>query len=527
MNGNPVKSFLTQLRKRKVIRVGIAYVIVGWVMMQVGEVTFEALALPPWTLTLLIVIVLLGFPIALVLAWAFEVTPEGIRKDSAGEAVEPQEEIAPPALDQSAPSIAVLPFDDMSERGDQAYFCEGIAEEILNALCKVANLRVASRMTAFCFGSKSADVREIGRKLNVQTVLEGSVRKAGDQLRITAQLVKTADGYHLWSRQYDRRLEDLFEIQKEIADSIASALSVTLKRKTPSEVQKVDARAYDLFLRGLSFFGKQNIQDTVYARQMFMRALEVDPDFGRAWAGLAYTYGFEYLYFNATGVNREEALRTSQKALALAPDLAESHVAAGIAKCMVQDYAQAEAEFEKAVELDPENFDAWYFFARDKVHEGDLERAVKLFERASQVRPEDYQSVLLQSQLWHSLGDPKRERDAARRGIERARLVLELNPDDNRAYNIGAFALLRLGEREEAEKWMMESVARAPMDSIVHYNAACFYSLAGEVEKSLDCLENCHLKVGNLNREWLLHDSDLDNVREHPRFEKILAFFPD
>jgi len=524
MNGNPLKRFLAQLRKRKVIRVGIVYVLVGWVLMQVGEVTFEALGLPPWALTLLIVIVLLGFPIALVLAWAFEVTPEGIRKDSAGAAGAADR--APPEFDRHAPSIAVLPFDDMSEQGDQGYFCDGIAEEILNALCKVANLRVAARVTSFRFRGRQADVAEIGRKLQVQTVLEGSVRKSGDRLRITAQLVKTADGYHLWSRQFDRRLQDVFEIQGEIADSIANALSVTLRRKTPSEQQKVDARAYDLFLRGLSFFGKQDIQDTIYARQMFQRALEADPEFGRAWAGLAYTYGFEYLYFNATDVNREEALRTSRKALELAPDLAESHVSAGIANCMVQDFEQAEAEFEKAVELDPENFDAWYFYARDKVHEGELERAVKLFERAAQVRPEDYQSVLLQSQLWHSLGNQRRELESARRGIERARAVLELNPDDNRAYNMGAFALLRLGEREEAEAWMKMSVTKAPMDSVVQYNAACFYSLDGQVEKALDCLENCHLKIGNLNREWLLHDSDLDNVREHPRFADILAMFP-
>jgi TolB-like protein/Flp pilus assembly protein TadD len=525
MNEKPGKSFWQQLKERKVIRVGIVYVVVGWIMMQVGEVTFEALTLPPWALTLLIVIVMLGFPIALALAWAFEVTPEGIRKDSVGLAAEADD--GPPKLDQAAPSIAVLPFDDMSERGDQGYFCEGIAEEILNALCKVANLRVAARVTSFRFGGKNADVREIGRKLKVQTVLEGSVRKSGDQLRITAQLVKAEDGYHLWSRQYDRRLEDIFEIQAEIADSIANALSVTLKRKTPSEQQPVDPRAYDLFLRGQSFFAKQNVEDTVYARQMFMRALEVDPEFGRAWAGLAYTYGFEYLYFNATDVNREEALRTSERALELAPDLAEAHVSAGIAHCMVQDYVQAEKEFEKAIELDPESFDAWYFFARNKVHEGDVRRAVKLFERASQVRPEDYQSVVLQSQLWHSLGDRKRETESARRGIERARVVLELNPDDNRAYNVGAFALLRLGEWEEAQKWMKASVQRAPKDSIVHYNAACFYSLSGDVEKSLDYLENCYLKVGNLNREWLLHDSDLDNVRDHPRFAKILALFPD
>jgi adenylate cyclase len=525
MNAKPIKRFFTQLRKRKVIRVAGAYILVGWLMMQVGEVTFEALGLPDWALTLLIVIVSLGFPIALVLAWAFEVTPEGIRKDSAS--AESTERPSPPPFDRAAPSIAVLPFDDMSEHGDQAYFCEGIAEEILNALCRVANLRVASRVTAFRFGGKSADVQEIGRRLQVQTVLEGSVRKAGDQLRISAQLVKTADGYHLWSRQYDRGLEDVFEIQAEIADSIASALSVTLKRRTPSEQQPVDPKAYDLFLRGSCFFGRHSVENNIYARQMFQRAVEVDPEFGRGWAGLSYTYGFEDMYFNATDVNRDEALRTSQKALELAPDLAESHISAGIAHCMVKDYAAAETAFDKAVEIDPENFDAWYFYARSKVHEGDLQRALDLFERAAQVRPEDYQSVLLQPQIYHSMGKYKQEREAARRGIERARAMLELNPDDNRAYNMGAFALLRLGQRDEGMKWMEASLSKAPRDSIVIYNAACFYALADEVDKSLDCLENCYFRVGGLNREWLVHDSDLDNVRDHPRFAKLLAHFPE
>jgi TolB-like protein/Flp pilus assembly protein TadD len=506
-----------------VIRVGIVYVLVGWVLMQIGEVTFEALGLPDWALSLLIVIVLLGFPIALVLAWAFELTPEGIRKDSAGQDAGPAG--TAPELDRKAPSIAVLPFEDMSEQGDQAYFCEGISEEILNSLCKIANLRVASRVTAFRFSGKGADVQEIGRKLRVQTVLEGSVRKSGDRLRITAQLVKTADGYHLWSRQYDRGLEDIFDIQAEIADSIANALSVTLKRKSAAMQRNVDPKAYDFFLRGLSYFARHSVQDTVYARQMFNRALEVDPEFGRAWAGLGYTYGFEYMYFNAADVSREEALRTSLKALELAPDLSESHVSAGIAHCMLKDYAKAESQFETAVELDPESFDAWYFYGRSKVHEGDLKRALKLFDRASKVRPEDCQSVLLQSQLYHSLGDTGKEMDSARRGIERARAILDLNPDDNRALNIGAFALLRLGETEEAERWMQASIDKAPMDSIVHYNAACFYALAGEVEKSIDCLEHCYLKVGNLNREWLEHDSDLDNIRGHPRFTGILASF--
>ncbi|NNK31574.1 MAG: hypothetical protein HKP02_00530, partial [Xanthomonadales bacterium] len=430
------RNFYRQLKQRKVIRVGVVYLVVGWLMMQVGEVTFEALGLPEWALTLLIVIVLLGFPIALVLAWALELTPEGIRKDSAGEVA--VTEAAPPELDTSAPSIAVLPFQDMSELGDQGYFCEGIAEEILNALVRVENLRVTSRMTAFRFGGHDADVRDLGRKLNVQTVLEGSVRKSGDHLRITAQLVKTADGYHLWSRQYDRGLEDIFQIQEEIADSIAGALKVTLRQRSASERRPVDPKVYDLFLRGLSYFAKSNIEDLIYARQMFGRALEIDPDYGRAWAGLAYTYGFEYMYFNATDVNREEALRTSRKALELAPDLAESQVSSGIAHCMTGGYREADLAFDKATALDPGNYDAWYFHGRSKVHEGDYEKALELFQRASEVRPEDYQSVMLQPQIYHSLGDREGEMASARIGIERARAALELNPDDKRARNLGA-----------------------------------------------------------------------------------------
>jgi TolB-like protein/thioredoxin-like negative regulator of GroEL len=525
MSEKPGKNFLVQLKERKVIRVAIAYIIVAWIVMQVGEVTFEALILPPWALSFLIAIILLGFPLALVLAWAFELTPDGIRKDSAGIVAE-LENGTDTGPDRAAPSIAVLPFDDMSEKGDQGYFCEGIAEEILNALCKIPRLRVASRIMAFQFGGKNADVKEIGKALKVRSILEGSVRKSGDLLRITVQLVKTSDGYHLWSRQYDRRLEDIFEVQEEIANSIASALSVTLKRKNVSERKPVDPKAYDFFLRGQSYFARQTKEDTVYARKMFKHALEADPEFGRAWAGLAYTYGFEYMYFTATDVNREEARRTSMIALELAPDLAESHVSAGIAHCMLQEYQSSEAQFEKAIELDPKSFDAWYFFAREKVHEGEVERALKLFQRASEVRPEDYQSVLLQAQLYMSLGDEKRAIEVSRRGVERARAVLELNPDDNRALNMGAFGLLRLGEHDEAGEWMNASLKNAPKDAIIHYNAACFYALAGNIEKAMDCLEECMFKVGNLNREWLLHDSDLNGIRDHPRFAKLMAAIP-
>lgn len=519
------KGFFTQLKERKVIRVAVTYLFVGFLVLQVGDAAFEALLLPEWAGSLVVVLLFLGFPIALVLAWAYELTPEGIRPDPAGMGLHAAGDAA--GSEAAPPSIAVLPFDDMSEGQDQAYFCEGIAEEILNALCKVENLRVASRMASFQFGGKSADMKEIGAKLGVRSVLEGSVRKSGDQLRITAQLVDTHNGYHLWSRQFDRTTEGVFEIQQEIAECIANTLSLTLKRQRDPDAAPVDPRAYDLFLRGLGYFARHTTQDNVYARQMFDQAIRIAPEFGRAWAGLAYTYGFEYMYFNATDINLDEARRTSARALELDPDLAEAHVAAGIAHCMSQDYERADQEFERAIELDPKNFEAWYFFGRCKVHEGDVERAIQLFERSSKVRPEDYQSLLLQAQLYVSLKQEDKAMEVTRRGMERVRAVLELNPDDNRAWNLGAFALLRLGHREEALRWIQTSIDKAPMDSIVQYNAACFYALAGEQDKALDCLQNCLIKVGNISREWLEHDSDLDGLRSHPRFEKIIRMFPD
>ena len=228
----------------------------------------------------------------------------------------------------------------------------------------------------------------------------------------------------------------IFEIQREIADATASALSVSLKRPGTTVQQKVDPKAYDFFLRGLGYFGKHTQQNNLHARQMFQQAIEIEPEFGRAWAGLAYTHGFEYMYFNAADASLEEARYTSRRALELAPDLAESYVSVGIECCMSKRYKDADAAFERAIQLDSKNYEAWYLFGRSKVHEGDLKRALKLFERASRVRPEDHQSVLLQAQLYTSLGQEKRAIEVTRKGIERVRAVLELNPDDNRALNM-------------------------------------------------------------------------------------------
>ena len=524
MNELRSKGLWSQLKKRKVLKVALVYIIVAGIVLLIGELVLENFGVTTWSLPFATGIVLLGFLIALMLSWVYEISPRGARRDSAGHIESNTDDESD---EQGTPSIAVLPFADVSEQGKQGYFCYGIAEEILNALGRYTRLRVASRVMAFQFGSKRADFEEIGKKLKVQTVLAGSVDKSGGQLRIKVQLVNTGAGAVLWSGEYNRHLEDVFDIHDDIVNSVCSTLGVALDSDYNVIRHQVDPKAYDFFLRGLSYFAKHTTLDNVYARQMFKRAIEIEPEYGRAWSSVAYSHGIEYMYFNATNVNLAEAARTSERALELAPNLTSSHISSGIVCCMNQDYRKAETEFEKAIRLNPKKYEAWYFFGRTKVHEGDLERALKLFERASRVRPEDFQSVLLQAQLYTSLNKKGKALEVTREGIRRVRVVLELNPDDNRALNMGAFALQRLGQVEEAKHWMLASMESAPMDSIIQYNGACFFSQAGEVEHALDCLENCLIKVGNISRDWLEHDSDMDNIRNQPRYKEIIKTFPE
>jgi len=423
-------------------------------------------------------------------------------------------------------SVAVLPFADRIGKSNQAHFCAGVAEEILNTLARIPGLRVVPRVASCNFSSKD-DVVRAGLMLGADSVLSGWIRRTAGRLQLKAFLHDTRNGQEIWSQRFDRTVQDIMEIQQVITGAVTRKLGLILTDAALDGQLPVQPRAYDFFLRGLSYFSRHTTQDIVYARQMLKQAIEIEPGYGRAWAGVAYTHGFEYMYFNASNVNLAEVRRTSAKALKLAPKLAQAHVASGIANCMRHNYRKTEKEFVKAIKLDPGNFQAWYFFGRAKVHEGDTPRALKLFDCASKVRPEDYQSVLLQTQLYISQGREDKAIEVTREGIKRARATLAINPNDNRALNLGAFALLRLGELDEAGKWMSRSLESAPMDSIIQYNGACFYSLAGEVEQALDCLENCLIKVGNINREWVVHDSDIDNIRSHPRYEEIISNFPD
>jgi TolB-like protein/Tfp pilus assembly protein PilF len=514
------------MKRRKVIRVGMFYSIGGWVLLQIGEVTFEPLELPAWAMRSLIYTVVAGFPLVLVLAWFFDLTRHGLKRNPFDlKALAGNHDGFQPAMAiDSGPSIAVLPFTDMSEAQDQGYFCEGVAEAILNALTRVKNLQVASRTSSFRFKNKSGDIRDIGRQLSVSTVLEGSVQKSNGQLRITAQLINVRNGYHLWSKQFDAEVKDIFEIQDEIAKSIAEAKALGLSEQEQSVIKTAptgNVRAYEYYLRGRQFFHRLRGSDMVYARQMFDQALEIDPDFALAWAGRADCFAFVEMYVETTGENRIEATRSSERALKLDSTCAEPHASRGLAYLVNEQYDEAIEEFETAICLNPNLFEPYYYYARASFHQGELQKAAGLFARASEVNPEDYQSRILRSHVLAGLDQVEQSKKVATEAITVIEKHLKWNPDDARAFYLGAGSLKQLGEHDRAERWIGRALTIDPTDSVVLYNVGCFYALDGQVIKALNCLESA-VSHGAVSRSWMEHDHDLASLREEPRFQRLL-----
>lgn len=422
-------------------------------------------------------------------------------------------------------SIAVLPFADMSEAKDQGYFCDGVAEEILNVLTRVSGLRVASRTSSFLLRSAGLDSRAIGDRLGVRAILDGSVRKAGARLRVTVELVDAASGFQLWSQRFDRQIEDVFAIQDEIAQHVVQALEVRLsprERRALRQVATDDVRAYDFYLRGRQYYDHFDRRGIEFALQMFRRAIEIDATYALAYAGSADCCAYLYLNVDRREAHRDCALAGSRQALELDPELAEAHASHAVALSLHERRDEAKKHYETAIRLNPRLFEAYYFYARDLFTQGEVEKAAEMYERASEVRPEDYQAPLLVAQIYDDLGLADEARSARRRGIACAESRLDLRPDDVRALYMGGNGLVALGERERGLAWTQRALDLAPEDTMLLYNAACIFSLAGDSESSLDCLEKA-MRLGFAHRQWIERDSNLDSLRQHPRYRALMA----
>ncbi len=445
------------------------------------------------------------------------------RFQTMAEVVEALRRVASPA---AAPqkSLAVLYFENLSRSEEDEYFRDGITEDIIVELSKIQGLKVFPRAAVLGFRDKPMTAPQVGQQLNATHVLSGSLRRAGNRLRITAQLVEARTGHSAWAERYDRQLEDVFAIQDEIAQSIARAMQLMLTEKEKRDIKKAptaDVQAYDYYLRGRQYFHQFRKKGFDFARQMFARAIVIDPNYSRAYAGVSDCCAFLYMYYESSEANLKEADAASRKAVELAPDSAEAHASRGLAVSLKKQYDQAMLEFETAIRLDPKLFEAHYFYARARFAEGNLEEAARLFQQASGVNPDDYQAPYLEGGCLAGLNRPTEAGVAYRRALRIIDKHLEMNPDDARALYFGAGALCQLGEKARSVEWAERAMTVDPYDSSVLYNVACVYALLHEVEKGIDCLERS-ITSGMGQREWIEHDPDLDSLRKHPRFQALL-----
>jgi len=591
------KSFFAELKRRNVYKVAVAYAVVAWLLIQAASIFFPAFDAPPWVMKIFIIVIILGFPVALIFSWAFEITPEGIKLESeiepnksikrgtgrkiiavtialavvaAGlfvyQLVRSKSTITPRSASvqlrrdgqseaaTAAPnkSIAVLPFVNMSADKNDEYLSDGMTEELINVLAKVPGLCVPGRTSCFAFkGKNEQDIfRKVGDELHVGTVLEGSVRKAGEKLRVTAQLINVSDGYHLWSKDYDGDVKDILNFQSNVAEQVVQALQVQLGTEAARALSKKpteNAEAYRLYLLGRYHFAKFTRAGWTNAIHYFEQALQIDPAYTLAYCGLADTYGWAG---GQTLPGREawaKEMEFARKALALDPNLAEAHLSMGTALYSVLGPHASKKELDRAVELNPNLALAYDQYGWTFAEIGRFDDAIAAEKKALELDP---LNTFLNTNLAFFLYWARRYEEAT----AQIRKTLELDPNNAFAHSILGWCLIGKGNKTEARAefqrattlddlpWYVSSLGyacavsgdRAKAEQILQdleelskqryvspANRAAVYLGLGEKEKALDWLEKAYEDRDPIFW-WIDGDQLYDSVRNEPRFQALV-----
>jgi TolB-like protein/tetratricopeptide (TPR) repeat protein len=421
-----------------------------------------------------------------------------------------------------AAAIAVLPLANASGDPDKEYFSEGLSEHLRGALIGVRALRVVSRGEAAALQEKAP--ADLGKELGVGWMMDGSVTRLGGRLRLSVRLQSTGDGTIAWSAQIDRKYDEVLTVLREVTDRVLTTLAVTPRPEERTALDTVitgDVRAFEPYLRArhLSTWIRHSSQDL--AVQLFGDAIAADATFALAYAGLALAHASLFTYWVSSEGNLRAADAGSARAVELAPQLAETHVARGVALSLNRQHDAAEREFQAALDLRPHLFAAHYHYARHCRTLGRFADSATWFESACLLRPEDYSAPALLASVYVSLGQPQQSTAAQRRALAAAERRLKLVPDDERALYLGAGCLATLGQPAKAREWAKRAVAMEPDDSAVLYNIACVYAQLGLKDSAIDCLGQA-IKAGFGHWEWIEHDSDLDALRDHPRFKAVM-----
>jgi TolB-like protein/Flp pilus assembly protein TadD len=501
-----MSGFFEEMKRRKVYRVAAAYIIVAGFIIQIGSAVFPAWELPNWTLRFVVVLLLVGFPLALILAWAYDVTPQGIRVTpgahrrrnvimliatgviiSAGAGFFLLPRASPRKIDKS---IAVLPFQNLSDEKENAYFADGMQDDILTNLSKIGNLKVISRMSVMSYrGDGARNAREIGKALGVATLLEGSVRRIGNRVRVNVQLINANNDEHIWAEDYDRDLTDVFAIQTDLAQKIAAALQAKL---SPNEKARLDKRptqnpqAYLLFMQAHDYANQKDMfRDTSSkAVPLFEEAIKLDPNFALAFAGLSRTESWLYHSSDPAPVRREKARLNANEALRLQPDLPEGHLALGYSYYYGErDYERALAEFEIAKRGLPNEAQAYMAIGAIQRRQGKWTESTANLEKAATLDPKN--TKILTNLIFSYVA--LRNFEAADKALDR---VIDVAPQSLQAFGLkGYLAVEWKGDLSFAEKQFSSVPPETDPDGLMTWARAWILTLQRKFSDALQALE--------------------------------------
>ncbi len=421
---------------------------------------------------------------------------------------------------EKAKSVAVLYFENLSSDKESDYFCAGMTEDIITDLSKIKELKVVSRTDMLPFRNKEISTQRIGEALNVNYILEGSVRKAGEKVRISAQLIDVNNGFHLWADRFDRQLEDIFNLQNEVSRNIAEALQIMLTASEKEALEKKptdDLKAYDYYLRGKDFAWRRSRRDNEYAIEMFRKALAIDPNFAIAYTGLAGSYAYKYQWWDADTSLAVRAMEASQKAVELDPGLAEAHFALGLAYHIQNQYEETMHEYRVAISLKPDFYDAYKWLGHVYDVLGQLEEGAECYRKAAEIKPFSEEPVIYLEMNCRKKGNREEARKLQRELIQLIQKKLDVNPDDTIALSLVASAYADLGMKEEALDAIKSILEIDPNDGLFLYNIACTYAKMGEKAQALLHLKKA-VKSGWRVRDWAKTDPDFDSIRAEEEF---------
>jgi TolB-like protein/Tfp pilus assembly protein PilF len=567
-------SLFAELKRRNVFRVGIAYIVLAWLLLQVGDTLAPALRLPDWTNSILAFFLILGFPMAIFFAWAFEMTPEGLKLEKHVDrerSITPQtgrkldrltivlgivavgyfawhtqtahqdEEIIETASGQ--PSIAVLPFENMSSDQEQEYFSDGLTEELLNLLAKIPELKVTSRTSAFFYKGKEVKLSDVGQELGVNHILEGSVRKSGQRIRITAQLIQVATDTHLWSETWDRDLDDVFVIQDEIAAKVVDELRVQLLGELPHAVA-TDGETYSLFLQARHTINQRTHESLFRGEELIDKAIDIDPDYEPAWVLKAHIYSQQGDVGARLPLEAGPLARSAvDRALELDPDNAAAHALSGdIMTSFEQNFAGAKEAFERALELDSNDVDVLFQASMYYAFTGQPERGLQLSLRTYERDPLFVPNHAVLSYIYDMLGHYEEAEAISRERIE-------ISPDSYGSYYYLAIPLILQGRYEEALEvaqqerldgfkqttlaiihWYLgnKQASDRAMQALLAQQAGGWdwqvvqsRAVRGEIDEAFAAMEAAY-ESRDTGVQLILGDHLIENLRDDPRYEAMV-----